>query len=389
MRTIDLWVKLLILTILLSLAGVLYYFVSVFDAEQTLQESTIVEVHPKYETTAYKSGKERVESAELVREEDTAEPFTIAFAGDTMFDWDLRDVLEDKGYDYPFEYVKDSFANTDYTVVNLESVITERNEKKPGQQFWIKSDEKGLEALKNSGVDMVNLGNNHMLDYGEQGLLDTLDAAQRLEMDYMGAGANETEAYKAKTIEINNQTVAFLSFTRFFPDFTWTAEADKPGVTNGYELDFVIEKIQEQQDKAQADYLIVNFHWGIEQTNIPADYQREYVKQICEKTETDAIVGSHPHWLQGFEFYNDVPVAYSLGNFLFPDYVSGPSAETGIFKLTFDNGEIAADFSPYIIESNQIQPLEGDQEQEIYEYLDEISINAKLDETGRITVEEG
>lgn len=320
--------------------------------------------------------------------EDAAEPFTIAFTGDIMFDWDLRPVLEEKGYDYPFKHVTKDLRSADYTVANLETSITERTQKTDGQLYWIKSEPESLQALKNTGTDMVNIGNNHVLDYGEEGLLDTIKAVEDHGFAYMGAGRNAGHAYEPKIVEINNQTVAFLSFTRFFPATTWAATADKPGVTNGYHLDFVIETIKEKQALADADYFIVNFHWGVEKTNIPAAYQREYVKRIVEETETDAIVGSHPHWLQGFEFYQDVPVAYSLGNFLFPDYVTGHTAETGVYNLTFNDGEVTADFIPYVIEDNQIQPLFGTEKQAMYDYLDKISINAALDEEGNITKEE-
>lgn len=367
--------------------------------ESAFIENTVTTPTPVTEEIDFK--KEKQETAALTEKEDTfnsnedtgtqpedsgfSEPFTVAFAGDTMFDWGLRPVLDDKGYEFPFEYVSKDLQRADYTVVNLETAVTKESKKAEGQLYWINSDRKGLEAIKNSGVDMVNLGNNHVLDYGEKGLLDTIDAVNHYGLAYIGAGKNAEEAYRAEIVELNNQTVAFLSFSRFFPDSNWAVSANKPGVTNGYDLNFVISKIKEAQKQANADYLIVNFHWGIENTNSPDPYQREYVKRIVDETETDAIVGAHPHWLQGFEFYQDVPVAYSLGNFLFPDYVEGHSAETGVYHLTFDNGKVTAEFDPYVIQDNQIQPLKGEAEQAMYKYLDQISINADLDEEGRIT----
>ncbi|GAA3321953.1 hypothetical protein GCM10020331_039910 [Ectobacillus funiculus] len=99
-------------------------------------------------------------------------------------------------------------------------------------------------------------------------------------------------------------------------------------------------------------------HWGVERTNTPAAYQKEYVAKMTE-AGANAIVGSHSHWLQGFEYYNGVPVAYSLGNFLFPDYIKGHSAETGVLTLTFKGKDIKMSFSPYVIRDNQIQPIDG------------------------------
>ncbi|WP_252312465.1 CapA family protein [Sinobaca sp. H24] len=314
-----------------------------------------------------------------------ASPLTIAFAGDTMFDWDLRPVLDEQGYDYPFEYVHNEFEKADYSMVNLESTITERETKTDGQLFWIKSRLESLDALKAAHVDMVNLGNNHMMDYGEQGLLDTIDALETKEIAYIGAGRSSEEAYEAEIVEINGSTVAFLSFTRFFPDFSWTAQPGKPGVTNGYDLDHVIETIQAHEKAVDADHLVVNFHWGVEKTSAPAAYQHEYVERIVDETGTDAIVGAHPHWLQGFEFYDGVPIAYSLGNFLFPDYVSGHSAETGVLHLTFTEEETSLAFAPYQIKNNQITPVEGQEKQQMFQYLEDISINAEIDENGYVT----
>lgn len=236
-------------------------------------------------------------TAEALEPIPAAEPFTIAFAGDTMFDWDLRPVLDEHGYDYPFEYVHN----------------------------------------------------------------------------------------EAEVVDINGRKVAFLSFTRFFPDFSWAAQSGRPGVTNGYDLDFVIETIQAHEQSVEADHLVVNFHWGVEKTNTPAAYQHEYVERIVDETGTDAIVGAHPHWLQGFEFYEGVPVAYSLGNFLFPDYVSGHSAETGVLHMTFSEEDIDLSFAPYHLTNNQIVPLQGKEKQKMFQYLEDISINAEIDEYGHVT----
>ncbi|WP_054710177.1 CapA family protein [Bacillus sp. JCM 19041] len=316
------------------------------------------------------------------------EPFTLAFAGDTMFDWDLRPVLDAKGYHYPFHYVQDEFKEADYSVLNLETAITERTKQTPGQLFWIKSEVASLPALTESGIDLVTLSNNHVLDYGEEGLLDTLNALDEHELAYIGAGRNTKEAYEAEVIELNDQTIAFVSFSRFFPDSNWVAGPDKPGVTNGYDLDHVIDVLQQMHSEYKPDYLISFFHWGVEQTYTPAKYQFEYVERIANETETTAIIGTHPHWLQGFHYQENVFVAYSLGNFLFPDYVSGPSAETGVLHLTFDGeGNMSAQFSPYIIQDNQIVPLEGKSKESMYRYLEDISINVVLDQEGRIVRE--
>lgn len=306
---------------------------------------------------------------------------SIAFSGDTMFDWQLRPVVEKHGADYPFQYVKQEIESADYAFVNLESVFTHRNEKYPGQLFWIKSDPSTLEAIKRTGYDIVSLGNNHTLDYGIDGMLDSISHVEQTGLQYIGVGRNEAEAYQAKEVMLKGKKFKFLSIVRFMPDSAWVAQGDKPGVAGGYDLNVVTKTVQQQ--KGDADYLIVYMHWGVEKTNKPAAYQKEYVAKMVE-AGADVIVGSHPHWLQGFEYYKDVPVAYSLGNFLFPDYVSGHSAETGVLKVTFKGEDITMSFNPYIIRNNQIQPLEGQEREKMRQYLQSISYDVEIASDGTI-----
>ncbi len=306
----------------------------------------------------------------------------IVFAGDTMFDWDLKALLERKGYNYPFIYVKDTVQNADYSFINAETVFTENpHTKDPDQIFWINSDVKALQAIEDARFKMINIGNNHTLDYMEPGLLDTLKHVKETNMEMIGAGKDKEEAYQSKEVVIEGKKFRFFSFVRFFPNSTWVATENKPGVTNGYDLHEVKRTIQEQ--KGDADYVIVYFHWGVEKTNTPAEYQFEYVKELKE-LGVDLIVGFHPHWLQGFEYYDGMPVAYSLGKFLFPPYVTGRTAETGLLRVTFKGNEVALAFEPYLIDNGQIIPAERMVKQEMLEYLQSISFDVEIDEKGNI-----
>ncbi|MCJ8006555.1 CapA family protein [Lederbergia wuyishanensis] len=305
----------------------------------------------------------------------------IVFAGDTMFDWDLRPILEVNGYDYPFVYIKDKVQKADYAFVNAETVFTNKTDKDPSQLFWIKSDPRGLQALKNTGFDILNLGNNHTLDYLRPGLNDTLQFVEQFGFDYIGAGRNEEEAYASKEIVIKGKKFRFFSFVRFLPDVNWIANKDRSGIPTGYDLELVKKTILEQ--KGDADYTVVYFHWGKEKHNIPDDYQYEYVKEL-QKIGVDLIVGSHPHWLQGFQYYNGMPVAYSLGNFLFPPYVKNESAQTGLLNVTFKGDQISMNFDPYILSKGQIIPVEDAHRDQFFRYLQSISFDVEITSTGDI-----
>lgn len=324
--------------------------------------------------------KETLENKITPKPEEEPE-ITLTFSGDTMFDWGLRPVIQNKGADYPFEHVKSEIKKADLSFINLESVFTNRENKYPGQLFWIKSDPSTLQAIKNTGYDIVNIGNNHTLDYWQGGLMDTISHVEKMGFPYIGAGKNAEDAYTAREINVKGKKFKFLSFVRFMPDFTWVAGKEKAGVANGYDLNLVTKTIKEQ--KKNADYMIVYMHWGVEKTNRPADYQKEYVKKIVE-AGADAIVGSHPHWLQGFEYYNKVPVAYSLGNFLFPDYVKNHSAETGVLTMKFKGENVQMSFNPYMIHNNQITPIQGDNKKNMLQYLQSISNDVQIEQDGKI-----
>ncbi|WP_306999700.1 CapA family protein [Lederbergia panacisoli] len=339
----------------------------------------------KKNTAIQKSAKEQeVEnkhSAPKAKPQKVDPEINIIFAGDTMFDWDLRPILVANGYDFPFVHVKEKVKKADYAFINSETVFTDKSAKDPNQLFWIKSDPKGLQALKNTGFDMLNLGNNHTLDYLRPGLEDTLKYVEQLNFDYIGAGRNAEEAYSSKVIKIKGKKFRFFSFVRFLPDVGWIAQDDRSGIPTGYDLDLVKRTIMEQ--KGDADYTIVYFHWGIEKQNKPADYQFEYVREL-QKLGVDLIVGSHPHWLQGFQYYNGMPVAYSLGNFLFPPYVKNESAQTGLLNVTFKGDQINMNFDPYIISKGQIIPVENAERDLFLQYLQSISFDIEISNTGDI-----
>nr|WP_059282744.1 CapA family protein [Bacillus coahuilensis] len=130
---------------------------------------------------------------------------TLSFAGDTMMDWSVKEAINQHGVSYPFEEVATFFREDDYTLINLETAVTNSLEKEE-KQYTFKSDPISLAGLKNSGVDMVSLANNHTMDFGTEGLLDTMSHLEESGLRYIGAGRSEKEAYMAvkKTIKGKN-----------------------------------------------------------------------------------------------------------------------------------------------------------------------------------------
>lgn len=304
------------------------------------------------------------------------EPITILYAGDAMFDWSVKEAIAQYGPDFPFVHVKAEVEKSDFAFVNLESAVTLENDKDSNQIYNFKSNPESLIGLKNAGFDMVSVANNHSMDFLLKGFLDTLDNLDNAGLLYVGGGLNAKEAYSAKSIVLKGKTVKFLAFSRFIPTGDWFAGPNKPGIAQAYDRKPVLDAIA--RERKDADYVLAYIHWGVEMKNQPEKWQRDFARQMID-AGADAIVGSHVHVLQGFEFYKGKPIAYSIGNFLFPDYVSGPKADTGLLYLTLNGDRIDMSFHPYYIEKNQIVPKGDAYVKKQQTYLESISYGVTLD----------
>lgn len=133
--------------------------------------------------------------------ENAGDTVTLNFAGDVIFAGKVGELLQKKGYDYSYSALNGMFKKDDLTVVNLETPITTGGVSAENKQFVFKGAPEALDALKSAGVDAVNLANNHTLDQGEQGLLDTLSNLSKRGIPYVGAGADSKEAYTTQYFE--------------------------------------------------------------------------------------------------------------------------------------------------------------------------------------------
>lgn len=320
-------------------------------------------------------------AAKKAKEEQVKKPLRITFAGDAMMDWSVKETIKQKGPDYPFLHIKEELASSDLSVVNLETAITTRGVKVP-KEYNFRSDPVSLTGLKNAGFNLVSLANNHSFDYGQSGFADTLDHLKKSQLDYMGGGLNKQEAYAAKTYTIKGRTIKVLAFSRVLPDFSWVASDTKPGLANGYELTLIQTTIE--KEKKDADFLFVYIHWGIETKRSPETFQREWAKTMID-SGADGVIGSHPHVLQGFEYYKGKPIAYSLGNFLFPNYIKGEKAQTGILHLDIKHNQIYMSFVPFKIVQDQIIVQTEQERQGVWNELKGLSYGDVQINNGMIT----
>lgn len=239
----------------------------------------------------------------------------IRAVGDIMMTGSMEEVVKEKGYEYPFSETRQILLNSDICFANLESPLTEGGTRVSDKKFTFKMPPESLDALIHAGFNLFSLANNHILDYGEEGLNSTLQLLRSKKVNFAGAGENLKAARRPAILEARGIKVGFLAYSLTFPtDFY--ASPSKPGTVFGH-LKFLKKDLKSLRKKV--DLIIVSFHWGGALMKYPKDYQIELAHQAIQ-SGADLVFGHHPHVVQGIERYRKGIIFYSLGNFVFGSY---------------------------------------------------------------------
>lgn len=312
---------------------------------------------------------------------------SISIVGDILMDSSVRAQINKNGIEYPWEMVKEYFQNDDITIGNLETSITTRGTKWEDKQFNFRSDPNNLKAMKEAGIDVLGLANNHTLDYGYEGLLDTLSYLDKNDIKRAGGGKNKQEAIEGAIIEKNGLKIGVLSFSRVVPDVKWYATDKRPGIVGAYDphISEVIVRIEEM--KKEADIVILSIHWGVELSATPRKQEMDLGKKLID-AGADIIMGHHPHVLQGVEIYKGKPIFYSLGNFVFGTK-NELTSNTMIGQINFIDKDIDnIKIIPCSIIGGRPIPIIDDKRIEKIKYINTISkdFNTKFDVEGIIKI---
>jgi poly-gamma-glutamate capsule biosynthesis protein CapA/YwtB (metallophosphatase superfamily) len=246
-----------------------------------------------------------------------------------------------------FEKVGKVTREADVFLVNLECPFTERGEI-VFKNFNFRARPSLVDALTAGGVDVVSLANNHIMDYGSDGLDDTLSTLDETGIRHFGAGATLAGAREPVIVEVKGVRIAFLGYL-FLGDqhpepYEIFATDDQPGAAGHYDdVDRLQSMIEEdiQSAKERADHVIPFFHWGREGQADPMPYQVALAHAAID-AGASAVLGSHPHNLQGIEVYNGAPIAYSLGNFVFGGRWNPPDKRTALLELKLNKSEVTS-----------------------------------------------
>jgi len=236
---------------------------------------------------------------------------TLAFAGDVNFMGRTLELLDEPRT--AFGPIAEVLDQADLTIVNLETAVTQRGTKQP-KTFHFRAPVTAYDALKAAGVDAVSIANNHTLDYGQVGLLDTLDSAAQANMPVFGAGRNVTDAYAAWITDVHGVRIAVVGMSQVHElAAQWKATDTRPGIAMAFDGDRAFAAVQEA--RRQSDLVIVYMHWGIEGNNCPSAEMKSFAAKMAA-AGADIVLGTHAHTLLADGWIDDTYVHYGLGNFL-------------------------------------------------------------------------
>lgn len=276
-----------------------------------------------------------------------AKKLNVVAVGDIMLGRKVGKLLEksSKGYEYSFEQVAETLKKGDVIFGNIESPVTASEKSlSRGHKIILKCSPKAMSAIKAAGFNLLSIANNHMMDYYDKGMLDTIDILNKNGIAFSGGGKNLEEARKLAIVEKNGLKYGVLSYTDMAeftyvgpPNISYAAGKNKAGVAPR-KLELILEDIA--RVRSQVDILAISLHWGVEESfTIPAS-QVEFAHKLID-SGADVILGHHPHQFQGIEVYKGKPVIYSMGNFLF-DQNDPENQESFILNMEYSGTQLKA-----------------------------------------------
>ena len=244
----------------------------------------------------------------------SAQTATILFTGDILLDRGVREVIERHGADALFSPGIDSMLHAAQVVVgNLECPAT-KIERPVQKRFIFRAEPEYLVQLKNHGFTHLNLCNNHSIDQGREGLVDTWQNTEKAGMVSIGAGRTMQEAAEPVLLSDKPRKVWLLTSLRLALE-NYAYLPDKPCVSQE-PMDSLLMRVSRLRQADPAAVIIVSLHWGGEHTLKPVPRQRLEAHRLID-AGADVLVCHHTHTLQTIEQYRGHSIYYSIGNFIF------------------------------------------------------------------------
>ena len=360
------------------------------------KESEEAETEEQMEAAAYENARYGDELSDpeymknnhiLAWESSKEETVTLGFIGDILFDdeYAIMANLLQRGKTIEngvSQALLTRLQGVDILVANNEFPFTDRGTPTEEKTYTFRADTGTVAYLHDMGVDVAVLANNHIYDFGEVGLTDTLETLSEAGIPTVGAGRNLEEASAPLYFIVNDMKIAVIAATQIErldnPD-TKGATDNSPGVFRCWNPEKLYEVVK--MAKENSDFVIVYIHWGTENQAEPDWAQLDQAPKL-EEAGADLIIGDHSHCLQGIAYFNDTPVIYSLGNFWF----NSKTLDTCMVQVTIgQNGLESFQFVPAIQSDCRVDLAYGEEKSRILSYMRSLSPNVVIDEEGYVS----
>jgi poly-gamma-glutamate synthesis protein (capsule biosynthesis protein) len=251
--------------------------------------------------------------------------------GDVNLDPSYIPALRARGYDHAWSGLGGLFRADDLTVVNLECPVSDRGAVVP-KEFTFRCDPAALPAAKAAGVDVANQANNHSRDFGPDALLDSVERLRANGIAPVGVGEDARAAAAPVVVERNGWRVAVVGFGGVVPAADWLAGHGRPGMANGDDVATMTATVRAAGEVA--DLVFVTIHWGVELDTRPRPDDVARAHALID-AGADGIFGHHAHRLQPLDSYRDRPIAWGLGNFVWPTF-SDSGSRTAVAEFVVE-----------------------------------------------------
>ncbi|MFH1668064.1 MAG: AmmeMemoRadiSam system protein B [Candidatus Komeilibacteria bacterium] len=298
---------------------------------------------------------------------------SFLFFGDIMLDRHVKTLLDQKGLPYLLDTIAGEenrfFRGMDLVSANLEGAITKNGDHYPpvATNDFAFSLER-VKDLLDYNFNFFTIANNHLSDQGFQGIEETRANLDKLDIDYVGCVDAQVSDCSTTVVEIDGYQIGVVGLSMVYHDFEIADIAQQ------------VIKLKEE-----TDFIIANIHWGVEYTHYFNDHQQDIAHQLID-SGVDIIIGHHPHVVQGREIYNNKPIFYSLGNFIFDQYFSKETQEGMGVGITVDGSGYDLYLFPYQSANKYLELLAGKEKDAFYTNFGEWSEGVIDIQDGKIRI---
>ncbi len=361
------------------------------SGETEKKTNTEKETHIQIETdtkTQIKDNKNVPDKENFAENIISDKNVTLSFVGDIYVSPMMYEHYQASGISGVIsEKIQNIFKSVDIAAADHEYVCGDLPEsyKVDYQQYTFLTPSAREGILKDFSFDVMTLANNHMMDYGTEGLASTIREIKKQGIETIGGGSDLSQAMAPYIKEVNGKKIAILAATRVVPQIDWYAQKDKAGLMTTYEqtdrFQMLKEEITRLKTEENCDIVIMYVHWGNDSDKTILGNQVTLGHGYID-AGADIVIGNHTHVLQGMEFYQGKLICYGISNFLFGSYHS----DTMVLTLEIDEANhITPKMLPCSSEMFYTTEIEGEAAENMFRYIESMSENVSISSDGIIT----